>query len=240
MTVRVHRYQDAASLHQGVAEHLARELARIQAGGQAMTLCLSDGLGEVCAAFGDRLAGAAIDPARLDLWWSDERFVDITDPDRVSTKTLAALGTGLRFDPGNVHPMPAPSGNADADAAALLYAAELGDRVFDLAVLALGADGSLAGLVPGSPAFTDPLPHTVVGVTGDGAGRLTLTMTTLARSTAVWLVASGGETAETVARSVAGDPALPSGVLRGQAVTHLFVDEAAAAGLPWYHCPMGY
>ncbi|MCL2783495.1 MAG: 6-phosphogluconolactonase [Propionibacteriaceae bacterium] len=238
MTVRVHRYSDANQLCRGVASHLARAVAERQANGAVMTLCLSDGLAGVCSSFGAGLDTTAIDPARLDLWWSDERFVDITDPTRVSTKTLAALGTSWRFDPANVHPMPTASGNPDVDAAALQHAGELGDTMFDLAILAMGKDGSVAGLRPGSPAFVSATPHTVVGVTDDRGERLTLTMSTLARSRAVWFVASSGAAAETLKRVVDGDATLPAGALRGRSQTHMFVDEAAAANLPTYHCDL--
>jgi len=235
MTLRVHRYGDSVTLCHGVADRLAATIAAKQADGSVMTLCLSDGLAGICAWFGSGFDAGTIDPSRLDLWWSDERFVDITDPTRVSTQTLAAFGASWRFDPANVHPMPTASGNPDIDKAALQHAAELGDRQFDLAILAVGEDGAVAGLAPDSPAFVAPPPHTVTSVADD---HLTLTLSALARSREVWLVACGSEHAAAVAGALAGDQKLPAGALRGQENTCLFVDDAAAALLPWHTCEL--
>jgi len=225
-------------LQSGVAQHLAHSIEAEQARGSSVALCLSDGLVDICSAFSAIAESGGIDPARMSLWWSDERFVDMTDPTRVSTRTLAALGTGLRFAPHQVHPMPSTSGHADVDAAALMYASELGDTTFDLAILALGDDGSVAGLVPQSPAFLTFTPHTVVGYTDTGGSHLTLTLQTLARAQSVWLIASGPQVANTLVKTVAGDVALPSGALRGRRETHVFADEAAATRLPWYTCEL--
>ena len=234
MTARVHRYADSQQLQSGVAQHLARHIASAQARHASTTLCLSDGLSEVCAAFSAIADG--IDPEKMSLWWSDDRFTTITDPMRVSTKTLAALGTALRFAPDRVHPMPSTSGNADVDAAALQYAGELGETTFDLAVLAMGNDGSVAGLAPGSAAYLRFTPHTVVGITDAAGGRLTLSLQTLSRAQVVWLIAAGSGAADALAKTVTDDVSLPSGALRGRVATHIFADEAAAAKLPWFTC----
>jgi len=234
MTVRVHRYADASLLGDGVASFLARRLAEHKS---STDLCLSDGLGEVCTALGRALGIAGVNPKHIDLWWSDDGYVDMTDPARVSTKTLAALGD-VRLAAGNVHPMPTVSGNADVAAAALLYATELGATAFDVAVLAIRKDGGVAGLRPGSPAFTKPEAHTVVGVREGGGDRLTLTTEALARSAAIWFVAVGQAVAPMLARIVADDESLPAGALRGQVETRIFADEAAAAQLPWYVCDL--
>lgn len=236
MTLRIRRFAHKAALIQAVATDLAQAVASRPADGEPMRLCLSDGLGEVCASLGAQLDAQGVDPALLDLWWSDERFVDITDPTRISTRTLAAFGTAWRFDPANVHPMPSPAGNLDVDAAALSHAIELGDHHFDLAVLAMADDGRIAGLAPGCPALSAPTPHSVIGVTDGDGERLTLTMSSLAGSRHVWIIAAGPAAATAVARVVAGDADLPAGQLRGQASTDLYVDDDAAALLPWHTC----
>jgi len=230
-TVRVHRYADAAGLYAGVAQQLSRRIASVQ---RSVALCLSDGTADICAA----IEVAPVKPERISLWWSDERFVDVTDPLRVSTKTLAALGNAFRFAPNRVHPMPTPSGNPDADAAAVAYATELADTAFDLAILVMGADGSVAGLTPGSKVFTEKTQHTVTGFTDDIGWRLTLTRRALERAQAMWLIAVGETMAGAVEKTVAGDDALPSGAIRGRQETHIFADEAAAAQLPWFNCEL--
>jgi len=228
--MRVHRYSQPEALNQGVADAL---VSHPTVGQRALRLCLSDGLGDICAA----ISATATDGAkmrRLDLWWSNDCFVDVTDPARVSTRTLAALG-GLRLTAGHIHPMPTPSGNPDVDAAAIAYAAELGDVVFDLTVLLIGEDGHVAGLKPGSPTATQ---HSVIGVRDAHGECLTLSLGTLARSTDVWMIAIGEAVAPLLPRVLEGDDALPAGALRGRRSTELFVDEAAAGQLPRHVCEL--
>ena len=232
MTIRIHRYTDTDSLSQGVASFLARQLAAHRSG---FKLCLSDGLGDVCAALGQNLGDTRTLPLHVDLWWSDDGFVDMTDPARVSTKTLSALGD-VRLAAGNVHPMPMLSGNTDVAAAALMYATELADTVFDLAILAVADDGGVAGLRPGSAAFTHPEAHTVVGVRDRGLDWLTLTTEALKRAAAVWYVASGEAVSAALAQAVADDASIPAGAIRGRVETHLFTDVAGASRLPYHSC----
>jgi len=230
--MRVHRYRQPAALGQGVANALVNHAALDQ---RTLRLCMSDGLGDVCAAIS---AAAAGNPKmrRLDLWWSNDCFVDVTDPARVSTRTLAALGT-LRLAANHIHPMPTPSGNPDVDAAAIAYAAELGDTPFDLTILMVGDDGRVAGLKPGSPTFQRTT-HRVLGVRDSQHERLTLSLHTLAASTEVWFVAIGEAVAPLLPQVLEGDDALPAGVLRGRQNTKMFVDEAAAAQLLRHICEL--
>jgi len=231
--MRVHRYSQTAALAQGVADALMGHATGSQ---KTLRLCLSDGLGDICAAISAGAAGGAKMP-RLDLWWSNDCFVDVTDPARVSTRTLAALGA-LRLATGHIHPMPTPSGNPDVDGAAIAYSAELGATSFDLAVLVIGDDGGVAGLKPGSAAFLHPSPHTVMGVRDEQCECLTLSLETLARSTDVWLVATGEAVASVLPRVLEDDRTLPGGALRGRHNTQLFVDEAAATHLARHSCEL--
>lgn len=234
--IRLHRYADSGAVDSGVAALLAR---RLTSGPTRSTfkLCVSDGLGGVFAELPAAVAATGAKPRRLDLWWSDDGYVDVTDPARASTKTLAALG-GLGLTPGHVHPMPTTAGNPDADAAAMRYAAELGETAFDLALLEIAADGGLAGVAPRSPTFTRPAPHKVVALHTAKGERLAMSLAMLARAAEVWLVAANGITAPLVKRVMDDDKALPAGVLRGRKATHLFADDKAAANLPWHVCQL--
>ena len=234
--IRVHRYADSDAAGKGVAALLARRLTSGPAR-NVFKLCVSDGLSGVFSELRAAVVATGAKPRRLDLWWSDDGFVDVTDPARVSTKTLAALG-GLGLTPGHIHPMPTTAGNPDADAAAMLYAAELGETAFDLALLEIADDGGLAGVAPGSPAFTEPAPHKVVAVQTARGERLAMSLTMLARTAEVWLIAAGDAIAPSLKRVVDGDESLPAGVLRGRKATHLFADDAAAANLPWHVCQL--
>jgi len=142
----------------------------------------------------------------------------------------------LRLAANHIHPMPTPSGNPDVDAAAIAYAAELGDAVFDLTVLLVGPDGRVAGLTPGG--FRETSQHTVMGVRDEQCEYLTLSLDTLANSTDVWLVATGDAVAPLLPRIMEDDETLPAGALRGRRNTHLFIDEAAAAQLPRHECEL--
>jgi len=228
--MRVHRFRNPEALDQGVADALVGYSTGHQ---RALRLCLSDGLVGICAAVS--VTGAKM--RRLDLWWSNDCFVDVTDPSRVSTRTLAALGA-LPLAAGHIHPMPTPSGNPDVDAAAVAYATELGDSSFDLAILVIGDDGRVAGLTPDSPAFLQSAPHTVIGVRNTQGECLTLSLDALARSTEVWLIATGDAVAKVLPRVAESDEALPAGAVRGRRSTQLFVDAAAAAQIPQYACDL--
>jgi len=231
--MRVHRYRQPDALDQGVAEALVGFATGHQ---RTLRLCLSDGLNDICSAVSATAAdGAKMRP--LDLWWSNDCFVDVTDPSRVSTRTLAALGA-LPLTASHIHPMPTPSGNPDVDAAAYAYATELGDLAFDLTVLLVGDDGRVAGLTPNSPAFLQPAPHTVIGVREPDGECLTLSLETLARSNDIWLVATGDAVAPVIPRILDGDETLPAGVIRGRRNTLLFADEAAASQTAQYVCEL--
>ncbi|MCL2652998.1 MAG: 6-phosphogluconolactonase [Propionibacteriaceae bacterium] len=231
--MRVHRYSNPEALCHGVADAL---VSHATTGQRALRLCLSDGLSDICSVISTTAADTA-KMRRLDLWWSNDRFVDVTDPTRVSTRTLAALG-GLRLTAAHIHPMPTPSGNADVDAAAIAYAAELGDTAFDLTVLMVGSNGRVAGVKAGSPTFLNATPHAVIGVRDSDGECLTLSLATLARSSEIWFIAIGEAAASLVPRIVDGDETLPAGVLRGRRNTKLFVDEKAAGRLPRYVCEL--
>jgi len=99
-------------------------------------------------------------------------------------------------------------------------------------------NGGVAGLQPGSAAFTDNPPHAVATLSGRQGERLTLTLSALGRSAAVWLIATGEQSAETLRRVCADDAALPAGALRGRHETVVFADKEAASLLPWHVCDL--
>ena len=105
-------------------------------------------------------------------------------------------------------------------------------------LLSVGEDGHVASIFPDHPS-SEATQASVVGVTNAPKlppDRISLSLATINRSREVWFLASGGEKANAVGRVFRGDPALPAAHVRGAERTVWFVDEAAAAHLPFHEC----
>lgn len=240
MTERIHRYASAEDLAHGAAVTLLGRLVQLQQDGRVAELCLTGGriANRIYAELGRMVEGSQLDPARLELWWGDERFLPTGDPDRNAGPTLAILAGHFPLAPSRTHPMPAADGVIDNVASAGTYAKELGDTVFDICLLGMGPDGHVASIFPDHPSFAETT-HTVIGV--DDApkpppGRISLALPTINRSREVWFLVAGEDKAQAVQRSVAGDAQLPAGVTRGIEHTEWFLDREAAELLPYHQC----
>ncbi len=236
----IHRYPNVDELADGVATALLRAVIALQAGDRIATVALTGGrtATSVYARLGARVRGSELDPGRLELWWSDEGFVPTDDPQRNAGPTLALLAGHFPLDPARTHSMPAADGVADNAASAATYAKELGSTVFDICLLALGADGSLAAIFPNHPSF-EPNQHRVIAVNDapkPPAERISVSMETIKAAGEVWIIASGMEKAAILPRVLAGDDTLPAGVARGAHKTVWFLDAAAAARLDYFDC----
>lgn len=240
-TSTVERWATGADLTEGVAERLMSRLVDLQAASpEPVHLCLTGGriANRIYEAFADLVEDSDLDPARVELWWGDERFVPTEDPDRNAGHTLAILARTLPLTSAHTHSMAAADGIADADASALTYAKELGDTAFDICLLGVGEDGHVASIFPDHPSFEETA-HTVIGVNDSPrppASRISLTVPTLNRSREVWFLVAGADKAEAVSRSWKGDPTLPAGVVRGQERTLWLVDRPAGSGIPYHEC----
>ena len=238
---RVHRYCGPESLSDEVAKRLIEQLAGLQRNERVAQLCLTGGrtAQAMYERFAVRAAGA-IDPARLELWWSDERFLPTDDPDRVAGPVLAVLAGSLTLKPARIHPMPGADGLVESAQAALTYAKELGDTAFDLCILGMGPDGHIASLFPGHPSG-EPTTALAIGVTDapkPPLERITLTLQAINRAKQVWLLVTGADKAQACARALAGEVGLPAARVQGREATHWFVDAEAAAGLPQHICSL--
>lgn len=170
------------------------------------------------------------DLAARDLPWSavtvhqvDERVAPDGAPERNLTDLLAALaGCAAR-----VHPMPVTA--VDLATACTEYTAGLPAHL-DVVHLGLGADGHTASLVPGDSVLD--VADRDVAVTGlPYQGRLRMTLTYPALATArelVWLV-TGADKAAALRALLAGDHAVPAGLV-AVAGTSVVVADAAAVG----------
>lgn len=195
-------------------------------------------------------ARRAVDWARVDVWFSDERYVAHDDPDRNDLAARAALLDDLPIPPAQVHAMPATDspGVPDLESAVRAYTAELAARAtelvapdserrptlppFDVVLLGLGEEGHIGSVFPGSPALTDPAPvAAVIDSPKPPPVRLTLTPAALRTADQVWFVTTGAAKAAAVAGLLAGAAAeqVPACAVAGRTRTLLCVDPTALA-----------
>lgn len=245
--VVVHR--DKELMARAVAARLITKIVDAQAARGTASVVLTGGRNgnALLAALAESPARDAVDWARLDLWWGDERFEPDGDPERNVTQARAALLDAVPVDPRRVHAMPASDGPyADADAAADAYAAELAaasggedhGRVpaFDVLILGVGPDTHVASLFPEHPAVRET-ERTVVGVHGapkPPPTRVSLTLPAIRAAREVWLLAAGEDKAGAVALALSapGEVQAPAAGAYGRSRTLWLLDRAAAAKLP--------
>lgn len=237
MSVKVEVRADAGALAADVADALAARIRDAQqARGTAHIVLTGGGIGTAVMA---ELVTREIDWASVQVWWGDERFLAPRDPERNATQAYAVLLDHVRVPSANIHPMPADEGQG-AEQAAIDYADELSMASttgtvprFDVLLLGVGPEGHVASIFPDSPAAHAG--GAVVAVhecPKPPPTRVSLTFPSIRSAIEVWLVASGDEKAEAIARALTpgADPiGIPAAGARGQASTTAWLDEAAAA-----------
>ncbi len=240
---RVYRYPSLDDLATSMAGRLAQRLVELQQGQEKVHLALTGGRTAVSLyeAFAVLAQATALDASRIELWWTSERYVPTTDPNRNSTRALSILARTMTFQPSQVHPMPSSTGTSDPDEAAYDYAAELVGVQFDICLLGMGTDGHIAAIYPDHPSMhlqaeTNLLAIGVTDAPLPPSERITVTMKAINRSNEVWLMASGAQKADVVARAIQADQTLPAGLVHGASATNWFLDAQAAAKLPYYRC----
>jgi 6-phosphogluconolactonase len=243
-------HQDAEILAKAVAARLVTRLVDASAASGHASLVLTGGrIGtQILAELAAAPARDAVDWRHLDIWWADERFLPVGDPERNETGARAALLDHVAANPDRVHVMPGPDGpdGDDPEAAADRYAgwlkaaAQPEERVrvpsFDVLLLGIGPEAHVASLFPGLPALYEE-ERAVVAVRGapkPPPTRLSLTLPAIRAARDVWIIASGAEKAGAVrlALSAAGPVQVPAAGARGRQQTLFLLDRAAAARLP--------
>ena len=246
--VVVHR--DKELMAQAAAARLITRLVDAQAARGSASVVLTGGRNgnALLAALAQSPALDAVDWARLDLWWGDERFLPEGDPERNVTQAREALLDAVPVTPSRVHAMPASDGpyGRDADAAAAAYAEELAKAAspedhgrvpsFDVLMLGVGPDTHVASLFPGHPGVRET-ERTVVGIHGapkPPPTRISLTLPAIRAAREVWLLAAGDDKASAVALALSapGELQAPAAGAHGRARTLWLLDRAAAAKLP--------
>jgi 6-phosphogluconolactonase len=186
---------------------------------------------------------AVVDWHLVDIWWGDERFVPADDPERNERGARQALIDVVGVPDERVHAMPPSDGPfADPDDAAAWYAQQLaavaaeGQQVphLDLLLLGMGAEGHVASIFPETPAVTDERPvFAVRDSPKPPPTRISLGFSAINAAEEVWLLVSGEEKAEAVARALRGeDPVhLPAAGVHGRRATRWLLDAGAASRL---------
>ncbi|WP_322750803.1 MULTISPECIES: 6-phosphogluconolactonase [unclassified Frankia] len=250
-------HPDADLLAAATAARLIINLQEAQAArGTASVVLTGGGIGTATLrAVRDSPIVAAVDWARVDVWWGDERFVPLDSTDRNDGQARAAMLNALPLDPARIFTMGDPDSTADADAAATTYARLLAGRAtagspaparstadttaaapaFDVLLLGIGPDGHVASIFPGSPVVDarattaavrdSPKPPPV---------RITLTFPAIQAAREVWVLAAGETKADAVTRALAGacPMEIPAVGAQGRERTLWLLDRAAAAGVP--------
>ncbi|GJF32855.1 6-phosphogluconolactonase [Kitasatospora sp. NE20-6] len=246
----VHR--DKELMAQATAARLITRIVDAQSARGTASVVLTGGRNgnALLAAIAASPARDAVDWARLDLWWGDERFVAADDPERNAVQAAELLDR-VPLDPSRVHVMPASDGpdGSDVEAAAERYADELakhaepgsglGVPAFDVLLLGVGPDTHVASLFPEHPGVHET-ERTVIGVRGapkPPPTRISLTLPAIRAAREVWLLAAGEDKAGAVALALSGPGELqaPASGAYGTDRTLWLLDRTAAAELPDLH-----
>lgn len=167
----------------------------------------------------------SIDWSTIDVYWGDERFVPISDPDSNEGMTRRTLLDHVR--PRSIHSM---RGNADdAEGAAAAYDALMREvDGIELVHVGLGPDGHTCSLFPGTAAL-DVRDRWVVTNEDDAHPhpRLTLTYPALERCSQIVFTVAGEEKRAAFDGVRRHDRALPAARVRAPSILWL-VDPAAA------------
>ncbi|MGQ0804826.1 MAG: 6-phosphogluconolactonase [Actinomycetota bacterium] len=169
------------------------------------------------------LAVADVDWPRVEIFFGDERWVPVGDPD--SNEGMARFAFVDQVMPRAVHSM-RHVGDTIEEAATAYDQLLRQHGPIDLVHLGLGPDGHTASLLPGSPALDEK--ERLVVATGDDLHRhprLTFTFPAIAMAKLVVFTVAGEEKKEAFARVKAGED-LPAARVQAERVLWL-VDEAA-------------
>ena len=227
-------FADEGSLIAGAADFIAASAMEAIAARGSFAVALSGG--NTPKPVYQRLASAAIDWARVHVFFSDERCVPPRDTRSNCHMARAALLDHVKIPAGNVHRM---RGEDPPEAAAEAYAADLrsalgDDGRLDLVLLGLGQDAHTASLFPGLAAVTET-ERTVMAsyVEYVGMWRLTMTPPAINAARRVAFLVSGADKAGVLHRVLHGPRqpvVLPAQAIRPKERPAIWLIDAGAAG----------
>lgn len=223
---------------QRVCEDTMRILAEAVAARGVAHLALTGGSGGIALA--DALAPlitAQPEPVRraIHLWFGDERFVPVGDPERNDLLATPLIAAGIRES--QTHRLAAPNEVSGLDEATArmtheLESAGLSQGDLDVVHVGLGPDAHVCSLFPGHPAaLAVGVPAVAVrNSPKPPSERYSLTFDALQRAGRVMVVAGGGGKAEAVRLGLGSPDVLkaPASCCRGKQ-TIWYLDEPANA-----------
>ena len=175
-----------------------------------------------------------VNPTGLDIYWGDERWVDLDHPDRNEFQALTAWPL---LKNANLHRFGAPNTQNLAIAAAEMnaeYESSLegnSNFSFDLVLLGVGPDGHVASLFPGHTRNQYPWVVFETDSPKPPPQRLSFSYAALNASQRVWFLAAGEAKAEVAAAAILGeqDSQLPCARVKGVQETVWFIDAAISS-----------
>lgn len=216
-----------------LAAHLTTRLVELVEDGTKTAVVLSGG--EDLHALLDYLEQGrerdSVDWPSVELYVSDDLWE--FSPERFCQR----VGQFAREVGAHFHPLPDSGSFSQPEEGANAFAGDLGlgkTRMpsFDLAILGIGANASVAGLFPEHPVLHDN--RWMAAVRGVGEPRITMTVPLLSNCDEIWLVATGSTHQEAIRLTLserAGLRQAPAAAIRGKYRTSLYTDVDAAGEL---------
>jgi 6-phosphogluconolactonase len=230
---------DLEALSHQVANQIARTVAEAVAARGRCTLALAGGNTprRTYELLTEPPLRDAVPWDALHLFWGDERCVPPDHPDSNYRMAREALIDRAPIPAANVHRVRTEEGSAAAVAA--YYERELrnffGLEVedvprFDVILLGMGPDGHTVSLFPGSPALDETqrlvVPNSIDYMPHE---RVTFTFQVLNAARLIAFLITGRDKAESLARALNGDSAVPAGHIRpADGEVRWYLDRAAA------------
>jgi 6-phosphogluconolactonase len=186
----------------------------------------------------EALAAQSLDWSKVHVFWGDERYVPVSDPQSNEGMTRQAWLDRVSIPPENIHAMPTDA--VDPAIAARTYESHLQEffginpgefPAFDLILLGIGDDGHTASLFPGTPALSVRDRLVTVGQK-DSQPRLTFTAPLINQANLILFLVDGIGKANAVRAIMAdrGDAnTYPARLIQGN-VTWL-IDETAGSAI---------
>jgi 6-phosphogluconolactonase len=189
MRPRIHCFHSQALLVDALRTRIATLAAQCCADKGRFRIVLSGGT--TPQVLYQRLRTLNTDWSCWHIYFGDERYLPIGDPQRNDTMAAAAWLDHVDLPAVHIHTVPYLP---QIQAAAAAYSAELAQvQGFDLVLLGLGEDGHTASLFPGDAcaAGTTELALAVINAPKPPPQRVSMSARSLSNATAVWCIVTG-------------------------------------------------